>query len=116
MPAEVRVRRVKDVMVKGKDTKRVEKDYTILLDKLEEGSASVSRSKSLQQGMSLEYGEYKISISDTATVSLPCESNLRSVRLANKIARQLRDEFVNEDFKLSAKLIRKLMRAHTEGQ
>lgn len=114
--AEVRVRRIKEVTVdrKGKEpkTKRTEKDYTVFVEKLgEEGGATVGRSRSIQQGSSLEFGEYKISIQDTATVSVHCDQTLKKIKLANKVCCQLRDEFLLDDFKASGKLMRKLMAA-----
>lgn len=114
--AEVRVRRIKEVTVEreGKEPrgKRKEKDYTVYVDKLgDEGGATVGRSRSIQQGSSLEFGEYKISIQDTATVSVQCEQTLKRMKLANKVCCQLRDEFLLEDFKESGKLMKKLMKA-----
>jgi len=114
--AEVRVRRVKEVTVEQKSkepkSKRTEKDYTVYVDKLgDEGGATVGRSRSIQQGSSLEFGEYKISIQDTATVSVRCEQTQKRIRLANKVCRQFRDEFLLEDFKESGKLMKKLMKA-----
>jgi len=114
--AEVRVRRVKEVTVEreGKEpkNKRTEKDYTVYVDKLgDEGGAVVGRSRSIQQGSSLEFGEYKISIQDTATVSVRCEQTPKRMRLANKVCCQFRDEFLLADFKDSGKLMKKLMAA-----
>jgi len=110
--AEVRVRRIKEVQVTGKNPKREEKDYTVHIEKIgEEGGATVSRSRSLQQGMGLEFGAFKVSISDTATVTLSCKQTLKHIKLANKIASQLRDKFLEEDSKESGILLKKLMKA-----
>jgi hypothetical protein len=114
--ADVRVRRIKEVTVEKEGAtpkgERTEKDYTVYVDKLgDEGGAMVSRSRSIQQGMSLDYGEFKISIQDTATVSVRCEQTLKRIKLANKVTCQLRDQFLQEDFSDSGKLLRKLMKA-----
>jgi hypothetical protein len=110
--AEVHVRRVKETSTGDKELDTQEKDYTILIDKLgEEGGALVSRSRSMQQGMGLSYGEFKVSINDTATVSIHCKQTLKHVKLANKVACQLRDQFLEADFKESSNLLRKLMQA-----
>lgn len=110
--AEVRVRRTKEVNVTGEKTKREEKDYTVYAEKIgEDGGAMVSRSRSIQQGASLEFGEYKISVSDTATVSVHCKQTPKHIKLANRICRQFRDTFLEEDFKESGLLVRRLMKS-----
>lgn len=87
-----------------KPIKNKSRDYTAEIDSIKDDDENLMRiSKSRTVGSALPFGRFKIS--DTTTVELCCNQDLRTAAIANRACRQLIKRFMKADMAESQKIL-----------